>query len=46
MWFESDRTMEAAIKSSEMAAAFEDAKRFLDLERSGMLVVEVKVIVG
>jgi uncharacterized protein (TIGR02118 family) len=46
MWFESDRVIEAAMKSSEMAAAFEDAKRFLDLERSGMFVVEEKVIVG
>jgi uncharacterized protein (TIGR02118 family) len=46
MWFESDRTMEAAVKSPEMAAAFEDARTFLDLERSGMLVAEEKVIIS
>jgi uncharacterized protein (TIGR02118 family) len=46
MWFESDRTMEAAVKSPEMAAAFEDARSFLDLERSGMLVAEEKIIIS
>ena len=46
MWFENDRAMEAAVKSPEMAEAFEDARRFLDLERSGMLVAEEKMVLG
>lgn len=46
MWFESDHAMEAALKSPEMAAAFEDAERFLDLERSGVVVVRETTLVG
>jgi uncharacterized protein (TIGR02118 family) len=46
LWFESQEAMEAALQSPEMAAAAEDAKNFLDMERTGMVIVEEKMIVG
>jgi uncharacterized protein (TIGR02118 family) len=46
LWFESQEAMEAALESAEMAAAVEDAKSFLDMERTGMVIVEEKMIVG
>lgn len=46
LWFESPEAMEAALASPEMAAAVEDAKSFLDMERTGMVIVEEKTIVG
>jgi uncharacterized protein (TIGR02118 family) len=46
LWFESHEAMEAALESAEMAAAVEDAKRFLDMERTGMVIVEEKLVVG
>jgi uncharacterized protein (TIGR02118 family) len=39
LWFESHAAMEAALGSPEMAAAVEDAKSFLDMERTGMVIV-------
>lgn len=46
LWFESQEVMEAALESPEMAAAVEDATSFLDMERTGMVIVEEKMIVG
>jgi uncharacterized protein (TIGR02118 family) len=46
LWFESPGAMEAALESPEMAAAVDDAKNFLDMERTGMVIVEEKIIVG
>ena len=46
LWFESLEAMEAALESPEMAAAVEDAQNFLDMERTGMVIVEEKTIVG
>lgn len=40
LWFESDAVMEKALKSSEFGAAVEDAKNFLDMERTGMVIVQ------
>jgi uncharacterized protein (TIGR02118 family) len=40
LWFESDETMQQGLNSSQMAAAVEDAKRFLDMGRTGLLIVE------
>jgi hypothetical protein len=42
LWFDHAGAMESA----EMAAAVEDAKRFLDMDRSYALVVEEKQILG
>ena len=44
--FASDELMNAALNSPEMAAAVEDAKRFLDMERTGMVLVEEKTLIG
>ena len=38
--------MNAALSSPEMAAAVEDARRFLDMERTGMVLVEEKTLAG
>ena len=46
LWFPSDEQMHAALNSPEMAAAVQDAKRFLDMERTGMILVEEKTLVG
>ena len=46
LWFESDEAMNEALHSPEMAAAVEDAKNFLDMERTGLLIVREKTIVG
>ena len=46
LWFDSPATMEQAMNSPQMAAAVEDAKRFLDMERTYALVVDEKIVVG
>jgi uncharacterized protein (TIGR02118 family) len=46
LWFASDELMNAALSSPEMAAAVEDAKRFLDMERTGLILVEEKTLAG
>jgi uncharacterized protein (TIGR02118 family) len=44
LWFDSDDAMQRALSSPEMGAAVEDAKNFLDMERTGLVVVEEKTI--
>jgi EthD domain len=39
LWFESDEAMTQALNSAEMAAAVEDAKNFLDMEKTGLVIV-------
>jgi uncharacterized protein (TIGR02118 family) len=46
LWFATDHLMNQALNSPEMAAAVEDAKRFLDMERTGMILVQEKILVG
>jgi len=46
LWFESADAMDKAMKSTEMSAAVEDAKRFLDMTRTYAIVVEEKTIVA
>ena len=46
LWFESAEAMGQAMKSPEMSAAVEDAKRFLDMTRTYAIVVEEKTIVA
>jgi uncharacterized protein (TIGR02118 family) len=46
LWFESDEVMTEALNSAEMAAAIEDAKNFLDMERTGMVIVREQSVVG
>ena len=44
--FESDDSLQAALGSREMAAAVEDAQGFLDMERTGLVIVEENTVVG
>jgi uncharacterized protein (TIGR02118 family) len=46
LWFENDEALQCALKSSAMAAAVEDAKNFLDMEKTGLLIIDEKTIVG
>ena len=46
LWFESDEAMTGALNSAEMAAAVEDAKNFLDMKRTGMVIVREQSVVG
>jgi uncharacterized protein (TIGR02118 family) len=40
LWFDSDPALQEALTSREWRAAVEDAGRFLDLTRSGLIIVE------
>jgi uncharacterized protein (TIGR02118 family) len=46
LWFESEAAMEKALSSPEMAAAVDDAQNFLDMETTGMVIVEEKLPIG
>jgi uncharacterized protein (TIGR02118 family) len=46
LWFESDEAVQQALSSPEMGAAVEDAKRFLAMEKTGLIIVEEKPVVG
>src|ERR1700757_4663672 len=46
LWFATDDLMNEALKSPEMAAAVQDAKRFLDMERTSMILVQEKILIG
>jgi uncharacterized protein (TIGR02118 family) len=46
LWFDSDEAMQQALSSPEMGAAVEDAKRFLDMEKTGLIMVEEKPVSG
>jgi uncharacterized protein (TIGR02118 family) len=46
LWFDDAQALERAMNSPEMAAAVEDAKRFLDMSKTYALVVEEKTPVG
>jgi uncharacterized protein (TIGR02118 family) len=44
LWFESNDAMQRALSSPEMSAAVEDAENFLDMEKTGLVVVEERTI--
>jgi uncharacterized protein (TIGR02118 family) len=46
MWFESDQAMQSGLNSPAMAAAVEDAKNFLDMEKTGLVFVEEKTVIA
>ena len=46
LWFDGVKELEQAMGSPQMGAAVEDAKRFLDMERSYALVVDAKDIIA
>jgi len=45
LWFESVESMQAAMETPEWQAAIEDAKRFLDMEKTYAMTVEEKVFI-
>jgi len=45
LWFDSPAALEQALGSPEMAAAAEDAKRFLGMERTAMVIVGEDTII-
>lgn len=45
LWFDTDEALDAALNSPEMAAAVDDAKNFLDMERTGLVIVEEMTLV-
>jgi uncharacterized protein (TIGR02118 family) len=40
LWFQSDEVLQQALTSPEWASAVEDAGRFLDLSKSGLIIVD------
>ncbi len=46
LWFDDDQAMTAALNSPQMGAAVEDAKNFLDMDQTGMIIVDEKTIIG
>ena len=46
LWFATSDAMKSAMESPEMGAAVEDAKRFLDMNRTYALFVEEKTVIG
>ena len=46
MWFEDDEMMQLALDSPQMQAAVESAKGFLDMEKTRMIIVEEKTVIG
>jgi uncharacterized protein (TIGR02118 family) len=46
LWFDSPAAMEQAMNSPQMTAGVEDAKRFLDMDRTYTLIVDEKTVFG
>ena len=46
LWFDTAETMQQGMASAEMAAAVEDGKRFADMERAYVLVVDETTVIG
>jgi hypothetical protein len=46
MWFDSDAAMNKALSSAEMSSAVEDAKNFLDMQRTSVFVVPEQTMIG
>lgn len=46
LWFDSAESMQHVMASPEWSAAFEDGKRFADLERAYGLVVDERIVIG
>ncbi len=46
MWFATDDVMNNALNSPEMREAIEDAKNFLDMEKTSLVIVSETVVIG
>ena len=45
-WFRDDRTLNAALSSPEMAAASEDATRFLVMEATALVILDEHEVIA
>lgn len=45
LWFENDEVMEKALNSPELGAAVESAKNFLDMEKTGLIIVDEATLI-
>jgi len=46
LWFDTAEAMQQGMASAEMAAAVEDGKRFADMERAYVMVVDETTVIG
>ena len=46
LWFDHMDALQAGMKSAEMGAAVEDAKHFLDMDKTYAVVVDEKSLIG
>lgn len=46
LWFDDDEALAAALDSPQMRAAVEDASSFLDMDQTGMIIVDEKTIIA
>lgn len=46
LWFKDAQALQAAMNSTEMGAAIEDAKRFLNMDKTYALVVDEKEVMS
>jgi hypothetical protein len=46
LWFDSRAALDQALVSPEMAAAFDVAKHFLDMDKTEMLIVSENTTIG
>ena len=46
LWFDDADALETAMSSSEMGSAIEDAKRFLDMDKTYAVLVEEEPVLG
>jgi uncharacterized protein (TIGR02118 family) len=46
LWFENDAAMQSVLHSPQMAAAVNDTKNFLDMDKTGLVIVEEKTVIG
>ncbi len=45
-WFDDADTLQAALSSAELATASQDATRFLDMERTALIVLDELTVLG
>jgi uncharacterized protein (TIGR02118 family) len=45
LWFESDEAMQKAMSSPEFGATVQSAQNFLDMEKTGLIIVAEKTVI-
>ena len=46
LWFDDMEALQAAMNSAEMGAAVDDAKNFLDMDKTYAVVVDEKTVIS